>query len=714
MSTPFGIDFGDYKSVLGVARNRGIDILTNEVSNRSTPSLVGFGPKSRYLGEQAKSNEISNLKNTVGSLKRLLGRRADDPNIEPEKKYTKADLVDVNGQAGAKVRFQGKETEFNNIQLTAMFFNKLKQTALAELQGATVNDVVVAVPVWYSEVQRRAAQDATLVAGLNPVRIVNDVTAAAVGYGVFKNAEMPEDESRKVAIVDVGHSSVSVMIATFKKGELRVLSTAYDKDFGGRVIDRAIADHFAEEFKEKYKIDVKENPKAWSRLTTQIEKLKKVLSANTFAPFNVESIMNDIDVSSSLKRETLEGFIQPHVDRIDAVVEKALKDAGVTTEDLHFVEVIGGTSRVPMIKDKLAKLFNKNLSFTLNQDEAVARGAAFMCAVHSPTVRVRPFKFEDINLNSVTYYWEPVEGEDVSELEVFPRGGTFPNTKVITLFRSEDFALEARYTNPDDLEKGLESWIGKWAIKGVKPSSETGEPVAVKCKLRQDPSGLYTIESAYTAEEVTVDEPIEEENGEEKKEGDEEKEVKTRKVKKWVKKDDLQIIHSHHGLDDQARGALLEKEAQMTADDKLVADTEDRKNALEEYIYTIRSKIDEEYKDFASEEEKEKIRNLSMETEEWLYDEGEDATKAQYVAKYEELAALGNLVRGRYLAKIEEERQAKQAAKEAEEQRKMAEKLQAERAAKEEAEKQKQQSNDTEGDSEMTEAPSQDQQPAQE
>lgn len=702
MSTPFGIDFGNYKSVLGVARNRGIDVLTNEVSNRATPSVVGFGQKARFLGEQAKSNEISNLKNTVGSLKRILGRKANDPNLKTEQQFVTAQLKDVHGEAGVKVRFQGEEAEFTNEQLTAMYFNKLQQTAHSELGGATVSDTVIAVPVWFSEAQRRAAQDAAIIAGLNPIRIVNDVTAAGVGYGVFKNAEMPEDESRKVAIVDVGHSSVTVFIATFKKGELRVLSTAYDKDFGGRVIDKAIAEHFADEFKDKYKIDVRENPKAYSRLLTQVEKIKKVLSANTFAPFNVESIMNDIDVASSLKRETLEELIQPHVDRIDAVVEKALKDAEITAEDLHVVELIGGTSRVPCIKDKLTKLFNKNLSFTLNQDEAVARGAAFMCAVHSPTVRVRPFKFEDINVNSVTYFWQPIEGEDLSELEVFPRGGTYPATKVITLFRSEDFDLEARYTYPDTLEKGVDPWIGKWSVKGVKPSSETGEPVAVKCKLRQDPSGLYTIESAYTAEEVTVDEPIEEEQGEgESKEG-EEKEVKTRKVKKWVKRDDLKIVYSHRGLDDQTRAAYLEKEAQMTADDKLVADTEDRKNALEEYIYTIRSKIDEEYKDFASEEEKEKIRKLSMDTEEWLYDEGEDATKAQYVAKYEELASLGNLVRGRYLNKIEEERQAKQAAKEAEEQRKMAEKLQADKAAREEQSEKK---DDTEGDSEMNEAP---------
>ncbi|CAN6656113.1 heat shock protein homolog Sse1p [Trichomonascus vanleenenianus] len=699
MSVPTGIDFGNYSTVIGVARNRGIDVVVNEVSNRSTPSLVGFGMKSRFLGEQAKSNEISNLKNTVGSLKRILGRTSNDPNVAVEQQYNNAKFVDIDGQCGAEVRFKGEVARFTSTQLAAMYFDKLKQTTEQDCKGAKVSDVVIAVPVWYSEVQRRACADAAVIAGVNPVRVVNDVTAAAVSYGVFKNAELPEDDVRKVAIVDVGNSSFTVTIAQFKKGELKVLGTAYDKDFGGRVLDMAIVKHFAEEFKDKYKIDITSNPKAFSRVLTQAEKLKKVLSANSVSQFSVESVMNDIDVSSSMKRETLESFIAPHLERMSQPVERALKAAGLSAADLDFVEVIGGTSRVPAVKEKLQEIFGKPLSFTLNADEAVARGAAFICAIHSPTVRVRPFKFEDLNQFSVTYSWTPVADEDVSELEVFPAGGSFPNTKVITLFRSEDFDLEARYTHPEQLEEGQDAWVGKWSIKGVKPS-ESGEPVAVKCKLRQDPSGFYTIESAYTAEEVEVEEPVEGET----KEGEE---PKTKKVKKWVRKDTLSIVHSGNFLTEQQVNNFLEIEAQLTEDDKLVADTEDRKNALEEYIYEIRGKIEEELKDFASDEEKQKIQDLAMAAEEWLYsEEGEDASKGQYVAKYEELASIGNLVKGRYLSKLEEERQAKRAAFEAEQQRKMAEKIAAERAAKEAAEKEKQEGliKDEEGDTQIPDA----------
>lgn len=691
MSVPIGIDFGNYSTVIGAARNRGIDVIVNEVSNRSTPSLVGFGLKNRFIGESAKSQEISNLKNTVGSLKRTLGLKSDDPNLENEKKFLTAPLVDVNGQAGTKVRFQGKQEEFTSTQVAAMYFNKIKSITKAELKGGNVVDVAIAVPAWYSDVQRRAAADAAIIAGLNPVRIVNDITAAAVGYGVFKT-DLPEDKPRIVAFVDVGHSDFTVSIGAFKKGELKVLGTAYERNFGGRDVDFAIANHFAEIFVEKYKIDIRTNPKAFSRVLTGAEKLKKILSANTTAPFNVESVMEDIDVSSSMKREELEAYIEGFVNTMNVPISKALASAGVSVEDLDSVEVIGGTSRIPMIKTKLTELFGgKQLSFTLNQDEAIARGAAFICAIHSPTLRVRPFKFEDINLNSVTYSWAPVEGEDVSELEVFPANGHFPNTKVITLFRSEDFELEARYTNPETLEKGVNPWVGKWTIKGVRPT-EAGEPVAVKIKLRHDPSGLYTVESAYTAEEVEVEEEI----PQEKKEGEDEPAPQYKTVKKWVKKDTLSIVHGHLGLDDATKNKFIERENEMTAEDKLVADTEDRKNALEEYIYDMRGKLDDQYAEFASPEEKTKLSGMLEAAENWLYDDGEDALKAQYIAKYEELASLGNLIRGRYLSKIEEERQAKRAAQEAEAHRKMAEKLAADKAAREAAQPEKEEKEDVE------------------
>lgn len=682
MSTPFGVDLGNDNTVIACARNRGIDIIVNEVSNRSTPTLVGFGTKNRFIGESAKNQQTSNIKNTVDNLKRVLGLNHNDPDFEVEKKYFTANLGEnAEGQINAKVRFTGEQHEFSTTQLIAMYLNKIKDITAKETKGNIV-DVCLSVPVWYTEKQRRAASDACKIAGLNPVRIVNEVTAAAVGYGVFKQNDLPEDEPKKVAFVDIGHSSYQVSIAAIKKGELKVLGSAYDKHFGGRDFDHAIANHFAEEFKSKYKIDVKENPKAFYRVLAASERVKKVLSANSSAPINIESLMNDVDVSSSLTREELEEYVKPLLERVHVPIEVALKDAGLSAADLDSIEIIGGCTRVPSLKAKLTEIFGKPLSTTLNQDEAIARGNAFICAMHSPTLRVRPFKFEDFNPYSVSYFWDKQEEED-DHMEVFPRGGTFPSTKIITLFRTGDFEVEARYTNKEELPAGTEPVIAKWQIKGVVPN-EGETSIATKLKLRNDPSGFYTIESAYTVEEKLVKELVEPAEGAEVAE-DAEPEYK--EVKKVVKKDDLVIEMSSAALSDDARQSLFEKEAALVVADKLVADTEDRKNALEEYIYELRGKLEDQYKDFASDAEKEKLSALLMKTEDWLYDDGYDSTKAKYIAKYEELASIGNLIKGRYQADQEEKKQAHRQKQEAAQMAAMAEKMAAAREASKGSEK---------------------------
>lgn len=674
MSVPFGVDLGNDNTVIACARNRGIDIIVNEVSNRSTPSLIGFGPKNRFIGEAAKNQQTSNIKNTVDNLKRIVGLNYKDPDFKTEKEYFTARLVEgKNDQINTKVRFLGEEQEFTSTQLFAMYINKIKDITQKETKG-NITDICLSVPVWFTEKQRRAASDAAKIAGLNPVRIVNEVTAAAVGYGVFKQNDLPEDEAKKVAFVDIGHSSLQVSIAAVKRGELKILGSAYDKHFGGRDFDYAIANHFADEFKGKYKIDVRENPKAFFRVLAASEKVKKVLSANSSAPINIESVMNDVDVSSSLTREELEEYVKPLLERVHIPIEVALKDAGLSAADIDSIEIIGGCTRVPSLKSKLSEIFGKPLSTTLNQDEAIARGNAFICAMHSPTLRVRPFKFEDFNPYSVSYFW-PKEEEDDDHLEVFPRGGLFPSTKVITLYRKGDFEIEARYTNRAELPVGVEPLIAKWAIKGVVPSSGESS-IATKLKLRNDPSGFYTIEAAYTMEEKIVKELIEPKEGD-----DEDAEPEYKEVKKLVKKDDLVIEIDSAALSETERQALFEKEAALVVADKLVADTEDRKNALEEYIYELRGKLDEQYAKFASDAEKEKLTALLLKTEDWLYDDGYDSTKAKYIAKYEELASIGNLIKGRYQADQEEKKQAIRQKQEAAQMAAMAEKMKAAREA---------------------------------
>lgn len=679
MSTPFGVDLGNNNTVIACAKNRGIDIVVNEVSNRSTPSLVGFGPKSRYLGETAKNQQTSNIKNTVENLKRIVGLPHDHPDFKIEEQYFTVPLLQNKEDHGvsAKVKYLGKNQEFTATQLLAMYLDKIKDTAHKDTKG-NISDICLSVPGWYTEKQRRAAADACRIAGLNPVRIVNEMTAAAVGYGVFKAADLPEDDYKKVAFVDVGHSSYQVSIAAVKRGELKILGSAYDKHFGGRNFDHAIAQHFADEFKGKYKIDVRENPKAYYRVLTAAEKLKKVLSANTQAPFNIESVMNDVDVSSSLTREELEELVQPLLAKLNVPIEAALKDAKLEAKDLDSIEVIGGSSRIPAVKDAISKVFGKPLSFTLNQDEAIAKGNAYICACHSPTVRVRPFKFEDYNQYTVSYFWDKEDNEDEDHLEVFPKGGLFPSTKIITLYRKgPSFDVEAKYTKSEELPKGTEHFIAKWTIGNVV-LNENEPSIAVKLKLRNDPSGFYTIESAHTVEEQIVKELIEptpKAEGAEDGDEEEEQEPQYKEVKKLVKKNDCTIDVVCAALPNATLQSFIEQEAQMIMEDKLVADTEEKKNQLEEYIYELRGKLDDQYKEFAQPQEVEKLTGLLNKAEDWLYGDGEDAKKAKYIAKYEELASIGNIIRGRYLAKEQEKKEQYRQKQEAKQAQAMAEKM---------------------------------------
>ncbi|KZF23364.1 HSP70-domain-containing protein [Xylona heveae TC161] len=511
-----GIDLGTQNTVIAVARNRGVDVITNEVSNRSTPSLVAFGPKARYLGEGAKTQEISNLKNTVASLKRLAGRSLSDPDVALEQDFVSALLVEVDGQVGAEVSYLGKKEKFTATQLIAMFLSKIKATASAELK-LPVSDIVMSVPPWFTDVQRRSLLDASEIAGLKLLRLINDTTATALGYGITK-LDLPtaEEKPRRVAFVDIGHSDYSCSIVEFKKGELNVRSTAWDRHFGGRNFDKALVDHFAEEFKEKYKIDIKSNQKALMRVIAAVEKLKKVLSANASAPINVESCMNDVDVNSFLKREELEQLCKPLLDRAHVPLEQALADAKLKVEDIDAIELVGGCTRVPALKAIIQDFFGKQLSFTNNQDEAIARGAAFSCAILSPIFRVRDFAVHDIVNYPIEFTWEKspdIPDEDTS-LTVFNRGNVMPSTKILTFYRKQPFDLEARYAKPELLPGKMNPFIGRFSVKGVKADSQDDFMIC-KLKARLNLHGALNVEQGYYVEDVEVEEPIPEE-----KEGD--------------------------------------------------------------------------------------------------------------------------------------------------------------------------------------------------
>lgn len=412
-------------------------------------------------------------------------------------------------------------------------------------------------------------------------------------------------------------------------------------------------------------------------MAAAVEKLKKVLSANAMAPINIESLMNDVDVRGMLKREELEELVKPLLDRAHVPLEQALAEAKMTKDDIDYIELVGGCTRVPALKNIIQTFFGKQLNFTMNADEAIARGCAFSCAILSPVFRVRDFSVQDIVNYPIEFTWEKspdIPDEDTS-LTVFNRGNALPSTKILTFYRKQPFDLEAKYAKPEGLPGKVNPWIGRFSVKGVQAEGKDDFMIC-KLKARLNLHGVLNVEQGYYVEEQEIEEPVPEAK-EEKRDGDvstarfsrfafvatEDEDraleitaselkglhihgdlrtpkrqktepllttrqamdtddkangeakapVKTRKVKKQVRKGDLPLSAGTASLDQSMKDSFMEKEGQMVAEDKLVAETEDRKNELESEIYSMRGKLDESYasngySDFASDEEKDKIR----------------------------------------------------------------------------------------------------------
>jgi heat shock 70kDa protein 4 len=650
-------------SVVAVARNRGIDVIANETSNRATPSLVSFSDKQRFLGEGAKNMEVSNFKNTVCSLKRLAGKKFADSQVQIEKPFVNSRITGTpSGEAGCAVSFLNDEKEFTYTQLCSMFLVKVKEFTSKELK-APVSDCVISCPTWFTDIQRRALLDAAQVAGLNCLRLMNDTSAAALGYGITKT-DLPDPENkekpRNVCFVDLGHSSYQVAIVSFVKGKLTIRGTACDPNLGGRDYDQVLVKHYAEEFKQKYKIDIASNAKATFRLRQGAEKVKKILSANPTAALNVECIMDDKDVSAQVQRDDFLEWARPLSERLLQPITDALAAAGMKPEEVDFVELVGGSTRLPVVKETLATYFggslegSNKLSTTLNQDEAVARGCALQCAILSPAFKVRDFSVTDWNGMSMELTWNACDmppakaGEKlITEMEAFSIGNPIPSSKILTFVRelkADEVAagngevtleIKGKYT------KGPE--IGSWVINGIKQLLSTenkdangntlSAKAAIKVKAKLDGNGLLSLESANQIEEVIV--PVEE-----KEEGKDK--AAEGKTKKMLKRHDLTITANLASASPATIQQWLADEGSMYAADRLVIDTADRRNALEEYVYETRSKLEMAWSEYVVDSERAAFYKTLNETEDWLYGEGEDATKSVYVEKLAELTKIGD------------------------------------------------------------------------
>eukprot|EP00179_Madagascaria_erythrocladioides_P003206 CAMPEP_0198310772 /NCGR_PEP_ID=MMETSP1450-20131203/2715_1 /TAXON_ID=753684 ORGANISM="Madagascaria erythrocladiodes, Strain CCMP3234" /NCGR_SAMPLE_ID=MMETSP1450 /ASSEMBLY_ACC=CAM_ASM_001115 /LENGTH=857 /DNA_ID=CAMNT_0044013619 /DNA_START=60 /DNA_END=2633 /DNA_ORIENTATION=- len=686
-----GIDLGNRNCVVAVVQRGGIDICTNEVSNRATPHMVSFQGEQRHVGEAAANFAMQNFKNTCTDLLRLVGRRMDDPIVQkelPRLKYAVAARPDDNGTA-ATVMYgspgeEGDGTQTFSIEaLLAMMLANLGRLA-AGTDGVAGTSLVVSVPGFFDDMQRRAILNAARIANVKVLRLLDDHVAIALSYGIFRTADLPEADAQKVAIVDIGQSSTTVCIGAFKKTEANVLGVAFDESLGGRTIDDMLLEYFSREFKEKYKIDPLSKPRPTLRLRAECEKLKKVLSANSEAPMNIECLMDDVDVRAFLKRPDLEEIIRPLADRLTGVCRQALANAKITAADLHSVEVVGGSTRVPLFKRVIEEVLGKTPRTTLNADECVARGCAMMSAILSPSFKVREYGLTSVCPYEVSVFKEFANGAGSETVKILPRSHVAPATKALSFANQGPFSLTTKYSGD-----GVERSIADFHVD--VPGSEQYPDAKVRVKIRMNWDGIvepYSAQLIYEVEEEEVVEPPKPEpaspisepsetgaspakdsekpdapmegadetaagappsaNADMSDAGDKPEEAKpTVRIVKKTKSIDLPISRGSVGLclSEVAVQSATEMESKMRATDLYLKEKADARNALESYIYDMRSRLDEyggDLKEFCEESARVAFKTQLDAMEEWLYeDEGENASKSVFVSKRGDLEKIG-------------------------------------------------------------------------
>ncbi|KAL0915460.1 hypothetical protein M5K25_015878 [Dendrobium thyrsiflorum] len=689
-----GFDLGNESCIVAVARQRGIDVVLNDESKRETPAIVCFGEKQRFIGTAGAATSTMNPKNAISQIKRLIGRKFSDPELQLDiHTFPFAVSEGPDGFPLIHARYLGELKAFTPTQVLAMVLSNLKSIAEKNLNAAVV-DCCIGIPVYFTDLQRRAVIDAATISGLHPLRLLHETTATALAYGIYKT-DLPENDQLNVAFIDVGHASMQVCIAGFKKGQLKILAHSYDRSLGGRDFDDVLFNYFAVKFKAEYKIDVYQNARACIRLRAACEKLKKMLSANPEAPLNIECLMDEKDVRGFIKREEFEQISVLILERVKRPLVNALQEAGLTVENIHSVEVVGSGSRVPAIIRILTDFFGKEPRRTMNASECVARGCALQCAILSPTFKVREFQVHESFPFTIALSWKGSSNDSQNEaadaqqsVVVFPKGNQIPSIKALTFYRSNTFSVDVTYADVND--PSIPTKISTYTIGPFKTSG--GERAKLKVKVRLNLHGIVSIESATLLEEEEVDVPVVVENAtgkedakmdtdeaisndsagtdaniqdakstaydagvENDKQESEEKPVKmdtdtkAGASKRKVKKTNVSVAEVVYGaISSTDLQKAVEKEFEMALQDRVMEETKDKKNAVEAYVYDMRNKVHDKYHDFVTASEREELIAKLQEVEDWLYEDGEDETKGVYIAKLEELKKQGDPIELRH------------------------------------------------------------------